>query len=96
METRKPYFDDKSGKYSWSYWPSGNAKVNMQFSISYKMNDEWQRKNISLNYSDLLFLQEVIPEMKSYIRAKEKSLYLKAKEQREQDKVEHISGGLDG
>ncbi len=60
------------------------------------MNDEWQRKNISLNYSDLLFLQEVIPEMKSYIRAKEKSLYLKAKEQREQDKVEHISGGLDG
>jgi hypothetical protein len=96
MEKRKPYFDDKSGKYSWSYWPSGNAKVNMQFTISYKINDEWQKKNISLNYSDLLFLKENIPEMTAYIRAKEKSLYLKAKEQREQDKAEAIGGDLDG
>jgi len=88
MANKKPLFDDKSGKYSWSFWPSGNAKVNMQFTISYKMNDEWQKKNISLNYSDLLFLQEMIPEMKSYIRAKEKSLYLKAKEQRQQDKAD--------
>jgi len=88
MGNKKPLFDDKSGKYSWSYWLSGNAKVNMQFTISYKMNDEWQKKNISLNYMDLLFLENVIPEMKSYIRAKEKSLYLKAKKQREQDKAD--------